>query len=1067
MKNRFNFGVLKPLLVSLFLFISILNYAQTFDCETYTSTNGCVIIAAAGSMPGYADMGNVGSWFEMANINLATAGTYQLTMTYANGKSPLRPCDLLVNGVAMSSIDFPATASFTTFGTQSFPTLKLNAGNNTIRLTATSSDGGPNFDNFILTKVADDTQKPSAPTALAVSALLQSSFTLSWAASTDNAGIMSYEVFANGLSKGITAELSLDIKGLTPFTLYQMTVVAKDYSENLSLGGIALPVTTTIADIISPLKPTGLSATNIGATSYLLTWSPSTDNVSVAGYEVFVNNISKGIAYGTSKIILGLTPSSSNSITIKAYDAVGNYSGLSNPYTTLTTALTPAWDESKNYLGIGLSSQADWESVFLYANGMVNSRDSYLGTGFLTTPDDWPANDKCDIIMGENVSNQHGRYRVIFKGNIGTITLSNGTEVAGSRIYDSKRNETSYFVDVTNSGAMNLVARVRNTGGVGMKNFKIYRPIYPGANEAQDTTEIFHRKTLEILSKFNFLRAMDFTSTNGNNQVDWTERNIIGQRTQYKVLNSKKIYGGAWEYLTLLANQTQKDLWICVPAKVNDDYIIKLAQLFKYGSDGVNPYTSIQAKPKYPPLDPSLKLMVEYSNEIWNFGSAFNQTAYADSVGKSLGLAGHNEYYVKRTVEISNIFRTVFGDSEMMTRVRPLLEWQKAGLDAYGNGSSTATSRLFHIEKNYPQPADYYVWGGGCSGYFNPCAGATIDNVWAGCGMDPITWAYESQEYTAYFTSAYGLRRVVYEGGPSFGDVNGGTGMEAVAPAAMLDERIGLEIVEHQNEWYKTGGNAFAYFCLSGDERWGFCQEPTITNKKFDAITMLYNQPRPAITNGYAVTSTTPTIIPGNQWRLYNKNGYTFRNTARTNGTYKITAVDLWHSYHFNVNKTTKYRVKLNYSSTGTGVFALYLGSRLLARPAITTGTNSTVWYSFDANPYMLQAVRIKVVSGTLPTITSVEVAEEISTGTSQNTKQSTLNVYPTCLTEGKMLHINNSSNALPVQVCIYSQTGALVYNVTKIVGDLEISNSKLPKGILICVAKSVLETNTVKIINL
>jgi len=1065
--NHSNFRIDKLLFIGIFSLISIFSYAQIFECETYTTTSGCVVIAGT---PSYADMGGQGSWFEMTNINVSVAGTYQLTMTYANGKAPLRPCDILVNGVALGSIDFPGTTGWAVWGTVVFPTVVLNASANTIRLTATTADGGCNFDNFILTKVADDIENPTAPTGLVVSTLRQSSFTLSWTASTDNVRVMSYEVFSNGVSQGTTTETSLDIKNLTPATLYQMTVVAKDLSNNLSVGGVPLPVTTTIADIINPSAPTGLSAKGIGANSFILSWIASTDNVGISKYEVFINGLSSGITYPTRRVVVGLLPSTTYNITIKSYDEVGNISAFSNQLTVNTIADQPVtvYDESKNYIGMGLCSMAEWEEVFIFANCMVNNRATMTGTGCTIGADDWPSNDLCSTYIGADVSNQHGRYHIIWDGDKGDVTLngmSKGT--ISPKVYDPVRNETSYYVDITQSGKGNLWVSFKNTGGVGMKNVRVYRPTYPGSLVSHDTTEIFHRKTLEILSKFNFLRAMDFLATNSSNHVNWSDRNIIGQRAQHKVVGGKDIYGGAWEYLTLLANQTKKDLWINVPHQATDDYITKVAQLFKYGSDGVNPYTSVQANPKYPPLDPSLKLMVEYSNEIWNFGPSFKQSEWANSVGKSIGLSGHSEFYAKRVVEMSTIFRNVFGDSEMMTRVRPLLEWQKAGLDSYGNGSGTGSIRLFYLEKNYPQPVDYYVWGGGCSGYYNPCAGANIDNVWDGCGMNEMTWAYESQEYAAYFTSAFGLRRVVYEGGPSFGDVNGGTGAEPVGDAANNDERIALEVIDHQNVYSKVGGNAFAYFTLGGGDRWGYMKETTVPNKKYDGIVQVYNQPREAITSGYSVTSTTPIAIPGNQWRLYNKTVYSAVNATRTDAPYKIATVNIWHSYHFNVNKTAKYRVKINYSSTGTGVFALYHGAKLLANPAIVTSTNSTAWFTFDGNPYLLQAVRLKVVSGTLPTITSVEVAEDFSTGTSQITKASSTTVFPTFLTEGKTLNVSNSNFALPVQVSIYTQTGALVYRVDKVVGDIEISSSKLPKGILVCVLKSAQETNMVKISNL
>jgi len=1061
------------LLVGIIAFLSsysIKVFAQTIECETFTGTNGCVIaIDKVGySGAGFVDMGSLGTWFELNNVSVETTGTYELIVTYGNGGSANRPCELMVNGVSNGTGNFAPTGTWDTWGTILYPVVLLNAGNNTLRITAATAAGGPNIDKFQLTAVVPDTEKPSIPTNLVATNLKQSSFTLSWTASTDNKGIASYEIFANGLSKGTTTTTTMNLTGLTPETLYTMTVTAKDATGNTSDASAGLAVTTPVGDFENPTAPTALVASGIGANAFLLTWTASTDNIGVVRYEIFANGESKGTSFVTSRIIVGLLPSTSYDITIKAFDEVGNISSMSDAMNITTLAQELTFDESKNYMGIGLNSMSNWEQMFYFANCMINSRDAYLGTGCLTTPDDWPANDGCDLIMGENLNNQHGRYHVIYEGNIpNVISLSSGTVVAGSTTYDPIRNETSYLVDVTNTGLMNFTARIRNTGGVGIKNLRVFRPIYPGANQAHDTTEVFHRKTLEILSRFNFLRAMDFTSTNSNRTFNWDDRNRIGQRTQHRHANGIAIWGGAWEYLALLANQTKKDLWICVPARANDDYITKLAQLFKYGSDGVNPYTSPQVNPKYPPLDPSLKLMVEYSNEVWNTASSFNQTAYADSVGKALGLPGQNEYYVRKIVEMSTIFRQVFGDSEMMTRVRPLLEWQKAGLDNYGNGSNTGTTRLFWYEKNYTQPLSYYVWGGGCSGYYNPCAGATIDNVWSGCGMDPMTWTYESQEYAAYLTSAYGLRRVVYEGGPSFGDVNGGAGMEAVSPAVMLDDRIGLEIIEHQNEWYKAGGNAFSYFCFAGDERWGFCQKATIPNKKYDAIIQLYNQPRPAIAIGYAVTSTTPTIIPGNQWRLYNRGVYEYLNLGRTNSSFSIPTLNVWYSYHFNVNKATKYRVKVNYTSTGVGVFNIYLGSTLLASPAFTNAGNATDWYTFDATPSLLQAIRVKIASGSLASIVSVEIAEDASSGTAEITKASSTHVYPTLLNNGQTLFIKNSNATAPAQISIYTQSGALVFNADHVSGNFEINSSTLPKGILLCVVKTALENNTVKISNL
>jgi hypothetical protein len=88
-------------------------------------------------------------------------------------------------------------------------------------------------------------------------------------------------------------------------------------------------------------------------------------------------------------------------------------------------------------------------------------------------------------------------------------------------------------------------------------------------------------------------------------------------------------------------------------------------------------------------LDPQRKIYVEYSNERWNFGACDGGRNYDSAVaevgrgGSPLNFGGEtNTWYwgwrqtAKRGKEISEILRSVFGDDDMMTRVRPLLMTQ-------------------------------------------------------------------------------------------------------------------------------------------------------------------------------------------------------------------------------------------------------------------------------------------------------------------------------------------------------------------------------------------------------
>ena len=90
-----------------------------------------------------------------------------------------------------------------------------------------------------------DTIAPSVPTGLSASNVAQSSFTLSWTASTDNVGVTGYEVFKDGVSIGTTSSASINVTGLTCNTTYAMTVRAQDAVHNWSAQSSALNETTS------------------------------------------------------------------------------------------------------------------------------------------------------------------------------------------------------------------------------------------------------------------------------------------------------------------------------------------------------------------------------------------------------------------------------------------------------------------------------------------------------------------------------------------------------------------------------------------------------------------------------------------------------------------------------------------------------------------------------------------------------------------------------------------------------------------------------------------------------
>ena len=151
------------------------------------------------------------------------------------------------------------------------------------------------------------------------------------------------------------------------------------------------------------------------------------------------------------------------------------------------------------------------------------------------------------------------------------------------------------------------------------------------------TTNPWVPQLLTDLAPYHVLRFMDWNLTNNssNPQAVWSTRK---QKTDAQ---SEPV---AFEWQIDLCNRTKKDYWLNVPHEANASYWTQLAQLV------------------YAELDPSLRVYLEWSNEVWN--GSFPQNAYAAAQGKSLGLAGGDpaaSYYVYEAVRVYEAFEAVFG----------------------------------------------------------------------------------------------------------------------------------------------------------------------------------------------------------------------------------------------------------------------------------------------------------------------------------------------------------------------------------------------------------------------
>ena len=113
------------------------------------------------------------------------------------------------------------------------------------------------------------------------------------------------------------------------------------------------------SDTIAPSVPTGLSATPVSSTQIDLKWNASTDNVAVAGYVVYLDNVSLGTTTTTSFRHSGLTPGASYNYRVSAYDAVPNHSAWTAAVSaTTTSADTQAPSVPSGFAATAISSTA-------------------------------------------------------------------------------------------------------------------------------------------------------------------------------------------------------------------------------------------------------------------------------------------------------------------------------------------------------------------------------------------------------------------------------------------------------------------------------------------------------------------------------------------------------------------------------------------------------------------------------------------------------------------------------------------------------------------------------------
>ena len=111
---------------------------------------GGAAVQTCGTCSGGEKVGFVGDGgtLTFSNLNVTTAGSYDVTIVYCDGSAAGRQATLSVNGGAPQMLSFTPTGSFSTIGAKTVP-LQLAAGSNTIEF-ANPSAFAPDFNELIV-----------------------------------------------------------------------------------------------------------------------------------------------------------------------------------------------------------------------------------------------------------------------------------------------------------------------------------------------------------------------------------------------------------------------------------------------------------------------------------------------------------------------------------------------------------------------------------------------------------------------------------------------------------------------------------------------------------------------------------------------------------------------------------------------------------------------------------------------------------------------------------------------------------------------------------------------------
>lgn len=223
---------------------------------------------------------------------------------------------------------------------------------------------------------------PSVPTGLRVVAATRTSVTLAWNASTGGCcSVSGYDIgympAFNDYGYGATVDnvtTTTITSGIGPGTEYRFWISAHDDVGHRSATSAQITVVTPVAssgDTTPPAAPANLVANPSSGAHTTLSWSGSTDNVGVTGYDVYrfdgwYTSTLLGTVTGTT--FSASVVSARDQFYVRARDAAGNVSIASNVVTVTGGSSSPS---SSSPPAPALSCRATFTNESVWATGFV------------------------------------------------------------------------------------------------------------------------------------------------------------------------------------------------------------------------------------------------------------------------------------------------------------------------------------------------------------------------------------------------------------------------------------------------------------------------------------------------------------------------------------------------------------------------------------------------------------------------------------------------------------------------------------------------------------------------